>query len=72
MKANPHRIFAVKLIHLHDRLLLETVKNHQELIEIRSLSRSDRYSNGSLKIDITNDGELLRAIVQSPEVEENK
>ena len=63
LKANPHRVFAVKLMDTKATLLLETVKNHKEIIELKTLSRADRYSNGSLKIDVTNDGELLRAII---------
>ena len=72
LKSNPHRIFAVKLMTIKDTLLLETVKNHQEIIELKSLTRADRYSNGSLKIDVTNDGELLRATITSGETTENQ
>ncbi|TSI09690.1 DNA topoisomerase IV subunit A [Lysinibacillus sp. BW-2-10] len=58
LKSNPHRIFAVKVVSTDSLVHLETEKHVQETIEVSNLSRADRYSNGSLKIDVTNDGEL--------------
>lgn len=70
LKSNPHRIFAVKAVEADDAILLETEKQIQELIEVKSLSKADRYSNGSLKIDISNDGELtLVKVIPKPESE---
>ncbi|PYF05692.1 DNA topoisomerase IV subunit A [Ureibacillus chungkukjangi] len=63
LKTNPHRIFAVKVVSANDTVLLETEENVQETIEVKSLSKADRYSNGSLKIDVSNDGELMRVKV---------
>jgi len=63
LKSNPHRIFTVKVVQPSDSVLLETENNIQETIDVKSLSKADRYSNGSLKIDVSNDGELLRVKV---------
>ncbi|WP_346235841.1 DNA topoisomerase IV subunit A [Lysinibacillus telephonicus] len=70
LKSNPHRIFAVKAVEVDDAILLETEKQIQELVEVKSLSKADRYSNGSLKIDISNDGELaLVKVIPKQETE---
>lgn len=72
LKSNPHRIFVVKAVEADDAILLETEKQIQELIEVKSLSKADRYSNGSLKIDISNDGELTLVKVMPKPESENK
>lgn len=59
LKSHPHRIFAVLVVNNDDSVLLETEKHLQEVVEVSKLTKADRYSNGSLKIDITNDGDLL-------------
>lgn len=71
LKSNPHRIFAVNTVGTEDSVLLETKNNIQETIEVKSLSRADRYSNGSLKIDVSNDGELMLVKVIPNVVQEN-
>ncbi|MCP1144741.1 DNA topoisomerase IV subunit A [Lysinibacillus endophyticus] len=58
LKSNPHRIYTVKVVTPADTVLLETEKRVQEQVRVADLSKADRYSNGSLKIDITNDGNL--------------
>ncbi|SOC22527.1 DNA topoisomerase IV subunit A [Ureibacillus xyleni] len=58
LKSNPHRIYTVKVVSTSDTVLLETEKRVQEQVKVTDLSKADRYSNGSLKIDITNDGNL--------------
>jgi len=63
LKSNPHRIFSVKIVSSKDTVLLETENNVQETIEVKSLPKADRYSNGSLKIDVSNDGALMRVKV---------
>ncbi|WP_107838011.1 DNA topoisomerase IV subunit A [Metasolibacillus meyeri] len=67
LKANPHRIYAVLLATAHDNVLLETERGVQETIQVLNLSRADRYSNGSLKIDTAADGALIRAMILSRE-----
>lgn len=71
LKANPHRIYTVKVVKNDDSILLETNNNVQETIEVKSLTRADRYSNGSLKIDVSNDGELTLVKVIPHETKEN-
>lgn len=71
LKSNPHRIFNVSVVDLHDTVTLTTTKQLQETIEVSKLTRSDRYSNGSLKIDTNADGELLFVKIQ-PKEEETK
>lgn len=71
LKANPHRIYTVKIVNIDDSILLETNNNVQETIEVKSLTRADRYSNGSLKIDVSNDGELMLVKVIPHETKEN-
>ena len=43
--------------------MLETEKGIQEEIKIVNLSRADRYSNGSLRVDTVGDGALVRVAV---------
>ena len=64
LKANPHRIFAIVVVHVSDTIVLETEKGIQETVQVLNLSRADRYSNGSLRIDTANDGALVRAVVE--------
>ncbi|HWK22826.1 MAG TPA: DNA topoisomerase IV subunit A [Ureibacillus sp.] len=71
LKSNPHRIFDVKVVQSSDSVILETENNIQETIAVKSLSKADRYSNGSLKIDVSNDGELLYVKVIQTNQENN-
>ena len=63
LKANPHRVFAIVVVKVSDTIVLETEKGVQEEIKIVNLSRTDRYSNGSLRIDTVGDGALVRVAV---------
>ena len=63
LKANPHRIFAIVVVKVSDTIVLETEKGVQEEIKIVNLSRADRYSNGSLRVDTVGDGALVRVAV---------
>lgn len=63
LKSNPHRIYNVLLGHFSDTIALETEKGVQESISVVNLTRADRYSNGSLRIDTVSDGELTRAYI---------
>ena len=63
VKSNPHRIFAIMVVHVSDEILLETEKGVQEHIQIVNLSRADRFSIGNPKIDIEGDGALIRASI---------
>ncbi|MGM9944826.1 MAG: DNA topoisomerase IV subunit A [Lysinibacillus sp.] len=63
LKANPHRVFAIVVVKVSDTIVLETEKGVQEEIKIVNLSRADRYSNGSLRIDTVGDGALVRVAV---------
>ena len=63
LKANPHRVFDIKVVKVSDTVLLETEKGIQEEIKVVNLNRADRYSNGSLKVDTATDGALVRVSV---------
>ena len=63
LKSNPHRVFAIVVVNTSDTIVLETEKGVQEEIKIVNLSRTDRYSNGSLRIDTVGDGALVRVAV---------
>ncbi|MCT6924850.1 DNA topoisomerase IV subunit A [Metasolibacillus sp.] len=63
LKSNPHRVYAVLLATAQDHVLLETERGVQETIHVLNLSRADRYSNGSLKVDTAVDGALVRAVL---------
>ena len=64
LKTNPHRVFAIVVVKVSDTILLETEKGLQEEIKVVNLSRTDRYSNGSLRIDTAgDDGALVRVAV---------
>jgi topoisomerase IV subunit A len=64
LKANPHRVYNVLLAHFSDTIILTTEKGIEEEIQIVNLTRADRYSNGSLRVDTANDGELVRAYIK--------
>ncbi|OCS90735.1 DNA topoisomerase IV subunit A [Caryophanon latum] len=59
LKANPHRIFATVIVRTGHTIELCTTKGIKETISVMNLTRTDRYSNGSPKIDIATDGELV-------------
>nr|WP_106778951.1 DNA topoisomerase IV subunit A [Lysinibacillus timonensis] len=59
LKSNPHRVFAVIDVDQDDTFSIITEKNIEEIFNVSSFAKADRYSNGSLKMDTTNDGELL-------------
>ncbi|WPK11082.1 DNA topoisomerase IV subunit A [Lysinibacillus louembei] len=63
LKSNPHRVYAVLLATAQNHVLLETERGVQETIHVLNLSRADRYSNGSLKVDTAVDGALVRAVL---------
>ena len=65
LKSNPHRVFNVLLAHFSDTIVLETEKGVQEEIQVVNLTRADRYSNGSLRVDTSGDGELVRAYIKN-------
>lgn len=60
LKANPHRVFHLMLAKIGDTIVIETEKGVQEEIKYGDLTRSDRYSNGSLRVDVKTDGNLSR------------
>ena len=70
LKANPHRIFAVISVNHDESIKLTTENQVEEVFNVSSFSKSDRYSNGSLKIDVSNDGELLFVKVISKDIQE--
>lgn len=72
LKKNPHRIFNVSVVNEDDQVLLATKKQVQESIEVANLARADRYSNGSLKLDIDTDGELLFVKILHPQREDQE
>ncbi len=68
LKANPHRIFTVIAVNSDDSIKIITDNHVEETFTVSSFSRTDRYSNGSLKIDVSNDGELLFVKVLPKEI----
>ncbi|MFJ8235890.1 DNA topoisomerase IV subunit A [Ureibacillus sp. NPDC094379] len=67
LKANPHRILKVMVVEKTDSVTLLTDKQIQETIHVSDLSKADRYSNGSLRIDVTNDGDIISVKVVKKE-----
>ncbi|KGR90127.1 DNA gyrase subunit A [Ureibacillus massiliensis 4400831 = CIP 108448 = CCUG 49529] len=59
LKANPHRIYAVIAVDSDDTIKITTAKHIEETLAVSSFTKADRYSNGSLKIDVSNDGDLV-------------
>jgi topoisomerase IV subunit A len=58
LKANPHRIVAVVKVTDGEQLMIETEKGVQESLDVQALTRADRHSNGSFKVDIATDGAI--------------
>lgn len=67
LKANPHRIFTILVVNFKNSVTIETEKGIQETIPVTTLTRADRYSNGSLRIDTEGDGAISRAYVEKTE-----
>ena len=59
LKANPHRIFATMIVRAGHTIELYTTAGVKETMAVMSLTRTDRYSNGSAKVDVPAEGELL-------------
>lgn len=71
LKANPHRVTNVLLVDDDDILSIQTDKLHVENIHVKQLSISERYSNGSIKIDIENNGNIIYVKVIRQSTDEN-
>ncbi|MEK5080410.1 DNA topoisomerase IV subunit A [Solibacillus sp. FSL W7-1436] len=67
LKSNPHRIYTILVVNFRNTLTIETEKGVKETISVTSLTRADRYSNGSLRIDTEGDGAICRAYVEKTE-----
>lgn len=67
LKSNPHRIFTILVVNFKNSVTIETEKGIQETIPVTTLTRADRYSNGSLRIDTEGDGAISRAYVEKTE-----
>lgn len=67
LKSNPHRIYTILVVNFKNTFTIETEKGIQETISVTSLTRADRYSNGSLRIDTEGDGAICRAYVEKTE-----
>lgn len=60
LKNNPHRVSAVIQVDEDDLLHLETEKGVEEVLDVHTLTRADRFSNGSFKVDVPSDGAIIR------------
>ncbi|WP_274306997.1 DNA topoisomerase IV subunit A [Solibacillus daqui] len=67
LKTNPHRIYTILVVNFRNTITIETEKGVQESIAVTNLTRADRYSNGSLRIDTDGDGAIIRAFVEKME-----
>lgn len=67
LKSNPHRVYTILVVNFRNTFTIETEKGIQETISVTSLTRADRYSNGSLRIDTEADGAICRAYVEKTE-----
>ena len=67
LKANPHRIIAVVKAHADEQLIVETEKGVQEVLDVQALTRADRHSNGSFKVDIASDGAISHVLIEKKE-----
>ncbi len=67
LKANPHRIVAVVQATDEEQVVIETEKGVQEVIDVQALSRADRHSNGSFKVDIATDGAISHVLTAKKE-----
>ncbi|CAM5199207.1 DNA topoisomerase 4 subunit A OS=Lysinibacillus sphaericus OX=1421 GN=parC PE=3 SV=1 [Lysinibacillus sphaericus] len=69
LKANPHRIVAVVKASDQEQVIVETEKGVKEIIDVKGLTRADRHSNGSFKIDIATDGTISHVMKMKKEEE---
>ncbi len=67
LKANPHRIVAVVKASDEEQVVVETDKGVQEIIDVKGLTRADRHSNGSFKVDIATDGAISHVVKKKKE-----
>lgn len=51
LKANPHRVIHVDIVHDNDIFMMETSKEGRIDLEASSIRFTDRYSNGTFKVD---------------------
>ncbi|KHD86142.1 DNA topoisomerase IV subunit A [Heyndrickxia ginsengihumi] len=58
LKAHPHRIVGMEIVHENDTIYLQTVKDYIEAVSVQTLRVSDRYSNGSFVLDESENGEV--------------
>lgn len=67
LKANPHRIIAVVKADDDEQLIVETEKGVQEVLDVKALTRADRHSNGSFKVDVASDGAISHVLKEKKE-----
>jgi len=67
LKANPHRIVGMAIVHKQDILYLETEKGDLEQIAVDPIRFNDRYSNGSFVIDESDTGKVKTMWVETIE-----
>ncbi|OLN21581.1 DNA topoisomerase IV subunit A [Domibacillus antri] len=63
LKANPHRITGAALIDEHHTYFLRMNKGEDIQIDVQSLKKVDRYSNGSFVVDEKEQGTVQRLLV---------
>ncbi|WP_335868976.1 DNA topoisomerase IV subunit A [Bacillus sp. 2205SS5-2] len=64
LKANPHRITGVQLVHLGDTVCIATTKGIIEEIRMSELRNNDRYSNGSFVLDEDDAGKTIESWIK--------
>ncbi len=67
LKANPHRIVAIVQATDKEQVVIETEKGVQEVLDVQALTRADRHSNGSFKVDVAADGPISHVQIAKKE-----
>ena len=60
LKSNAHRVIGVHYVQENDQVTIETSKGVREVVEMKPIRVSDRYSNGSFIVDTDKDGSVDR------------
>lgn len=67
LKRNPYRVVGIEVVKDDELVYMRTEKQIVEVIDPKTLRNKDRYSNGSLVLDVSDAGEVVEAWTEKRE-----
>ncbi|WP_369903168.1 DNA topoisomerase IV subunit A [Bacillus manliponensis] len=68
LKRNPYRVVGIEVVRDDELVYMKTAKQMIEVIDPKTLRNKDRYSNGSLVLDVSDAGEVVETWTEKRKV----